>query len=229
MSEELVCPDCGGFIGLEPGDLRQACRCFTPAAKIAPPPAVALRPAIARLMAQSAHAGQNNAAPAADQTSADEPVKQSPAPIALDGDSGTASAEDSGAGMGPDASAGPLPEKACRTCGKDLAGHRRIKDSLGYLCRECAKAEAPPEDPDRRPCPECERKIKPGGFVPYNGAMICRRCFADHMELDKYKKAAPSAAGFVRQEKQKLGRLLALAGVLLVLMMWSAIKHFVWK
>jgi hypothetical protein len=123
---------------------------------------------------------------------------------------------------------GAAPKKLCRVCGKDLAGHRRLKDSLGYICRECAKKEEEPEDPTRRPCPECGKKIKPAGFVPYNGKLICRKCFADHMELDKYKKAAPSARLFVKREKQQLGKLLLYAAVLGLLMLYSAYLHF-WK
>jgi len=147
------------------------------------------------------------------KTSADETADGS---SASNGDSaGGTSAESTGA-----------PAKLCRVCGKNLAGHRRLKDSLGYICRECAKSEQDPDDATRRPCPECERMIKPAGFVPYNGKHICRKCFADHMELDKYKKAAPSAAIFVKQEKKNLGRLLLFAAILGVLMLYSAYLHF---
>ena len=258
MSDEaLICPDCGGYLGLTPGDERPACRCFSQAPK-AEAPASTLRPAIARMMEQSERLARRNAgeleaarvaaekltaaraanlsSPAA-KVAATSGSASADAPIALSGDSaaGQPGLADSAAAGNASSDTATIdasttgPEKRCRVCGKDLAGHRRIKDSLGYICRECAKAEAPPTDPDRRPCPECERLIKPGGFVPYNGKHICRRCFADHMELDKYKKAAPSASAFVHQEKQSLTRLMIFAGVLFMLMLWSAYKHFIQK
>src|SRR5687768_9421373 len=41
----------------------------------------------------------------------------------------------------------PLPadvnekRKVCLVCGKDVAGHRRVKDSRGYMCYQCARDE----------------------------------------------------------------------------------------
>src|SRR4051812_28884030 len=102
MSEELICPDCGGLIGGEPGSGRQVCRCFEP------------RKTVVAAPVQS------------------EPMVAS----------------------GPEPST--IGEKICRSCGKDLKGHRRLKDSRGYICVKCAEAEnAANDDPTLIPCPEC--------------------------------------------------------------------------
>lgn len=227
MSDDaVICPDCGGFIGLEPGDTRTPCRCLSEGSETSARPSSAgptatLNPTVARLMQQAEAASRNKMPPV-------EATRLQPKADGANGSADGSSASNGDSAGGASAETASGPRKLCRVCGKDLAGHRRLKDSLGYICRECAKLEAQPEDPTRRPCPECGKKIKPAGFVPYNGKHICRKCFADHMELDKYKKAAPSAATFVKQEKQQLGRLLIFAAILGLLMLYSAYLHF-WK
>src|SRR4051794_15533683 len=44
------------------------------------------------------------------------------------------------------------PQKFCRVCGKDLTGKKRLKDSLGYWCPECAKEDALKKEEKGTPC-----------------------------------------------------------------------------
>src|SRR5690242_10035275 len=79
-------------------------------------------------------------------------------------------------------------EKVCVLCGKDVAGHRRLKDSRGYICLACAKAEKAAEKAGKIRCKFCRKLVKPDGLVPFQGKMICRRCFADFEEKAKFRK-----------------------------------------
>lgn len=111
--------------------------------------------------------------------------------------------------------------KVCRVCGKDLAGHRRIKDSLGYVCVPCAKAKEKAEQEGTVPCEECGRRLKPSGLVPWRDKKICRSCLKDHEELNRFKTPPPSAAGHKAHEKKRLFIMLGVMGVLVVIMLLS--------
>ena len=77
----------------------------------------------------------------------------------------------------------PANDKVCRHCGKDLRGHRRFKDSLGYLCKDCDA-----EDKARRiPCAECGTPTLPHALQPFGNVSICTSCKADH-DNDPQKK-----------------------------------------
>ena len=111
--------------------------------------------------------------------------------------------------------------KVCRVCGKDLAGHRRIKDSLGYICVACAKEAEKKEQEGTVKCGECGRRLKPSGLVPWRNKMICRSCLKDHEELNRFKTPPPSAAGHKEHQKKQLFILLGIAGVLALIMLLS--------
>jgi len=163
MLEEVICPDCGGVVGAQPGDERQACTCFqqrrTP---VYTPP---------------------------------EPVDDSPPP--------------------------PV-EKLCRLCGKNVAGHRRMKDSLGYLCLACAKADRR-EDDGLVSCAECGKRLKPMGLVDYAGTKICRTCFNDHKEMSKFQAPPPNLSVYDDREKRSLKMWLAVGGVLLLIILLTSL------
>lgn len=117
---------------------------------------------------------------------------------------------------------GPDPsspgEKLCRVCKKNLKGHRRLKDSRGYICVPCAEAEeAANDDPSLIPCPECNRKLKVDGLTTYQGAVMCKRCAADMKELHKYKAPPPGLVNHHKHEKARLQKQLLFAGILLLI------------
>jgi hypothetical protein len=117
----------------------------------------------------------------------------------------------------------PTVEKLCRVCGKNLAGHRRLKDKHGYICPACAQDEKDAEAAGLVSCGECGRKLKPAGLLDYHGTMICKRCFTDHQELSKFKAPPPKLELHDQQEKKRLYILLAIAGVLGVIVLLSAL------
>lgn len=116
------------------------------------------------------------------------------------------------------------PKKICRICGKDLAGHRRLKDSLGYVCVACANDEAEAKEAGLVSCGECGRKLKPAGLIDYHGTKICRKCFADHQELSKFKAPPPDLTQHKQHEKESLKTLLIIGAVLLIIILLATFK-----
>ena len=163
MSEELICPDCGGFIGATPGEGRQVCICF-----------------------------QERLTPAFTPTVTTEEIAE------------------------------PVVQKLCRVCGKDLAGHRRLKDSTGYICLDCDNKERgvySEANDGLVSCAECGKRLKPAGLVNYSGTMICRTCFNDHKEMSKFQAPPPNLSVFDDRAKRSLKTMLIVGGVLGVIVL----------
>lgn len=109
--------------------------------------------------------------------------------------------------------------KHCRVCGKDLEGKPRMKDDRGYLCGHCGIAEEKKESHLVR-CPECRRKLKPAGLVPFRDRMICKQCFMHHEEMKHPKVAKVDTSLHHARERRsiiKLAVVLALLGTALLL------------
>jgi hypothetical protein len=172
MSEEVICPECGGVIGASPGGDVKVCTCHT--ADYHPDEKVA-RAAEAQVAAEQASM--------------------------------------------------PKVEKICRICGKNLSGHRRIKDKFGYICLACDQDEKDATAEGLVSCGECGRKLKPAGLIDYHGTKICRRCFADHQEISKFKAPPPKLELHDEHEKKRLYILLAVAGVLGIIVLLSALGY----
>ena len=109
-------------------------------------------------------------------------------------------------------------KKVCRSCGKDLRGHRRFKDSKGYLCATC---EA--EDRVRRiACAECGKPVPPEQLRPWGPISICNRCFIDHENDPKARvRKKISTKNFELAEKQNILIMAGVAAVLLAIIALS--------
>lgn len=161
MSDQVICPDCGGVIGASETDGVKVCHCrpvdYHPDPKLA------------------------------DQTESQLRSQQALIPVA---------------------------EKICRICGKDLSGHRRLKDRYGYICLDCDRKEKQAAEQGLVSCGECGKKLKPEGLIDYHGTRICRKCFADHQEVSKFKAPPPKLDQHDAYEKKRLYILLVIAAVL---------------
>src|SRR5258706_37711 len=85
----------------------------------------------------------------------------------------------------PSPASQPQEPKLCVVCGKDVAGHRRLKDSRGYICYDCAKKEQRRERGDRVRCQSCGRMAKASALNNYEGSQICNACLAERKALQK--------------------------------------------
>ena len=123
----------------------------------------------------------------------------------------------------------PLPadvnekKKLCIVCGKDVAGHRRIKDSRGYMCYQCAKDEMAAEKEGTVRCAECARRVKPAGLVEYGGIKICKKCFNDHKEVKRKAVKKVATRHYELHEKKTLKILAVLFGILGLFVLYSLI------
>ncbi len=116
----------------------------------------------------------------------------------------------------------------CRVCGTDVAGHQRYKDSLGYLCSPCKKAEELRENQGRVACRVCGKLVKPENLTDYEGTKMCPQC---HGERRTMRKQEIKRIGFKgarnRDELRQLYLILAIGGVLLfVILLGVVINHF---
>lgn len=112
------------------------------------------------------------------------------------------------------------PTKLCHVCGKNLKGHRRLRDSRGYMCLACARAEQlarEAQEADRVPCAECGRKLKPEGLIEFGGLRICKLCHEHHREMARTKRAPIHSTHHDEHERQRVKWLAGVLGVLLLI------------
>lgn len=115
--------------------------------------------------------------------------------------------------------------KLCITCGKNVTGHRRVKDSRGYMCYDCAKKEVKAEKEGTVPCGECGRRMKEAGLLFYKGKKICRSCYDHNKEIDqKNRKVATKEID--EYEKRNVIILAIIFGILGLIVIWQTLKHF---
>ena len=169
MSVELVCPDCGGYIGATGTDGRKPCNCF-----------------------KDSNGGKS------DTVAIESPVRA-------------------------DVSAST---KRCITCGKDVTGHRRVKDSRGYMCYACAKEEMAAEKVGTVPCAECGRRVRPEGLVAFGSIKICKRCHNDHKDQKKRSVKKIATRHYEMHEKRTLIYLSIAFVILLILVIYATVR---WK
>ncbi|WP_428940925.1 hypothetical protein [Fontivita pretiosa] len=194
MAVDLICPDCGGIIGGDTNDPDGRGPC-------------------------TCHLDLNagfSKDPSADTVSLPSPPREQGAQRSS-GSSGAADVR------GGNDLAG-APQKICVICGKNVAGHRRLKDSRGYLCLDCAKAEKRQEREGKVPCAECGRYVKPGGIVEYNGLRICRKCHEDHKQLQKKAVKKVATKHYEEHEKRNLLILLAIFVALGLIVLWRQLS-----
>lgn len=67
-------------------------------------------------------------------------------------------------------------DKVCCSCGKDLRGHRRWKDSAGYWCKDCHRVDRARNTVPEQRCPDCGRMKAVDKLREYDGEQICNSC-----------------------------------------------------
>ena len=139
MSNDLICPECGGIIGGDSSDRGRACTCFA------------------------------NQPPASDELKAPEEQSAS-------GDTFVDKAV--------------VPAKVCCKCGKDLAGKKRLRDSRGYWCYKCHKADKAATAPQGVKCADCGRVVPEAGLYEYEDKRICGSCRSRRKEEAKEHAAS---------------------------------------
>jgi DNA-directed RNA polymerase subunit RPC12/RpoP len=114
--------------------------------------------------------------------------------------------------------------KRCFKCGADVVGKKRYKDSRGYMCADCNRAEIDAEKAGTTLCPECGRRVKDAALVEFRGMRICKLCIAEQRDADKKKIRVISGKNFEAQDRRTLKILIIVMIVLAVFMVMSYFK-----
>ncbi len=113
-------------------------------------------------------------------------------------------------------------QKFCRVCGKDLTGKKRLKDSLGYWCPDCAKEDVKNKEAKGTPCAKCGRKVPEASMTNVDGKLTCTRCMREERELrapgnKKYRMVSDRT--YKENEKRNMVIMAVVLVVLLILML----------
>ena len=114
---------------------------------------------------------------------------------------------------------GSSGKKLCRSCGKNLSGHKRFRTSKGYLCAEC-DADERANAPTLIPCFECKRRVKASALVAYRGNQVCKRCYIDHRDNDRVKVDKVELTkhdGYAKKQVIVLGVVALVLGVVILI------------
>ena len=184
LTDQLICPDCGGELGGTGADGVKPCTCF----------AEKKPAAVGRVLADP-------------QTV--DPAAVPDAPAGAPPKDAKASKKKSSKGG---------PPKPCVVCGKDLRGHRRLKDERGYLCLDCSKQEKGTEA-ERGTCAECGRRVKKVSLQRWGTVRICKQCAIEHERDPRRHVRKIDAAVFKQADWGKIYAAAAVIGLLLLFLL----------
>jgi hypothetical protein len=123
-------------------------------------------------------------------------------------------------------------QKVCWKCGKDLTGHRRFRDSYGYWCKDCHRADkrvqTEEEEQGNVKCAACGRLVRSDTLSAYEGELICSRCLRERREIKKAGSKRFRAVSDKAYRKTEYLRLAILLGVvallgLIILLRWMGV------
>lgn len=116
--------------------------------------------------------------------------------------------------------------KRCCQCGKDLTGHRRFKDSVGYWCKDCHRKDKAQHKAAESRCPDCGRMIKITALTVYKDRSLCLTCVKEARLVDQKKRNQELAAeAHTAHERRNLYILIAIFAVLLIFIALSFLHH----
>jgi hypothetical protein len=112
--------------------------------------------------------------------------------------------------------------KVCCQCGKDLNGHRRLRDSRGYWCYACHKLDKEANKPKGEKCEDCGRIVAEAALSEFDGKKICGACREDRRAAArKERMTSPVKTGAHEQLARKkvlwLFLVLAVLAVIIIL------------
>ena len=116
--------------------------------------------------------------------------------------------------------------KICCRCGKDVTGKKRLRDSEGYWCVDCHRADKRLHKPTGVKCPSCGRMVSEESLSMYDGDKICSRCVKEKREI---KKAGEKRFRVVDRRKfdaYEKKQALIIAGVLLLIVLIMTLRWF---
>ncbi len=113
--------------------------------------------------------------------------------------------------------------KTCCHCGRDVSGHTRFKDSRGYWCKDCHKADK--EALGEAKCRSCGRTFPKEKLIDIDGKKYCATCDKDRQKkmMENLQRQA-TKAGYWKTEWKSVQRVLIIMGILLAIILLSWFK-----
>jgi hypothetical protein len=115
---------------------------------------------------------------------------------------------------------GEKNDKVCCSCGKDLRGHRRWKDSAGYWCKDCHRVDRARNTVPEQRCQDCGRMKPLDKLKEYDGEHICVGCAKirdDEKEIKQRKLEAKMAAEELQTKNFRKWMIIGIAMSVLIL------------
>ena len=116
--------------------------------------------------------------------------------------------------------------KLCCQCGKDLTGHRRLRDSRGYWCYACHKLDKEATKPKGVPCADCGRVVPEAALADYEGRMLCGPCRQELKDTAKERRrlSPVQTTAHDQMAKKRLLWILGVAAVLIIIILLRTFK-----
>jgi ribosomal protein S27AE len=114
----------------------------------------------------------------------------------------------------------PAPAaKVCCQCGKDLNGKKRLRDSRGYWCADCHKADKIATAPKGEKCADCGRIVPPAALSDHEGRQICGVCRNAIKEaaLEERRRSPVKSDSFHKEDRRRVYVMVAIFAVLLTI------------
>lgn len=114
--------------------------------------------------------------------------------------------------------------KACRICGKDVTNAKRYKDSLGYWCEACHRADAEKRTADMARCSNCSRMFPRHKLIESDTERLCATCNRERL-AQQQKKLRKLAVGrsYKLHERKQLLVLLGIFSILVLIILFQKI------
>jgi hypothetical protein len=123
----------------------------------------------------------------------------------------------------------PKPKgKICCMCGKDVSGKKRLRDSLGYWCMDCHRADQKKHKPQGVGCPKCGRIVKPETIIVEENQKMCSRCYRELLDERRPGNKRFRTISFKAYDQQERIRLLVLFGIFFALLLIILLKAIGW-
>jgi ssDNA-binding Zn-finger/Zn-ribbon topoisomerase 1 len=109
--------------------------------------------------------------------------------------------------------------KYCCQCGKDLTGKKRLRDSAGYWCYDCHKADQAAHRGEGEHCADCGRLVLPAALSDYSGLRICQSCRSARNQAgkDSRKFQRVQTGAYAAYDRTKLFIWVGLVALLLLI------------
>lgn len=116
--------------------------------------------------------------------------------------------------------------KVCRVCGKDVTNAKRYRDSLGYWCEACHRADAEKRTAGMQRCSNCSRLFPRHKLIESDNERLCATCNRERLAKQRQTLRKLAAGRFHQLHERK--QVLVLLGIFSVLLLIILFQRIGW-